>query len=103
MALPGCVNGNCINPSNGQAEAFTCHCKPSWDGALCDIRKFMDMPVKLLDYDIWDSLFFQQNVPTTVITMGFVQSQGRRRAPAGVILVGKVMNVRSASHLKGVS
>ena len=57
MALPGCVNGNCINPSNGQAEAFTCNCKSSWDGALCDIRKFMYKPVKLLDYDIWDSLF----------------------------------------------
>jgi len=39
MALPGCANGNCINPNTGQAEPFTCHCKPSWDGALCDIPK----------------------------------------------------------------
>ena len=49
------------------------------------------------------TLFFQQNVSMTAITMGFVQPQGGKRTPADVILVGKVMSARNASHLKGVS
>ena len=39
----------------------------------------------------------------TVITMEFVQPLGGRGTPAGVMLVGKVMNVRNASRLKDVS
>ena len=39
IAMPGCVNGGCVNPATNKSEPFKCFCDDDWTGALCDSRK----------------------------------------------------------------